>query len=361
MKATLGSAISALGRTLIVLDSCEDVAVRAGSTGSSSTGGELLADLMRRCPRARFLATSQQLLRAPGETAFEVQPLASEDGAVELFFERARAARNGHGLSDAARGVVVEIVKKLDGVPLAIELAAARAATESPSEILQRLGRLGHEAQTLKAAIGLTWTQLADDEKRAFRQASVFRGGFDLEAAEAVLDLGEPAGDGAVDDRSRTIDVLERLKGRSLIVSRAQAGAPRFSMLEALRGFATERLEESGERAAVEARHAGYFVSLGKKLAAGVEKLDPEADRRLSLGSSGPRIRRAPICTPPSTSPPRSTTPPPRRARSRASAPSRSARTSSSSPTRRSAAPSPWPRARRTTSRRAACSPSSAR
>src|SRR5213075_3276459 len=141
-------------------------------------------------------------------------PLGEEESAVELFLERARAARNGHALSDAARGVVADIVKKLDGVPLAIELAAARAATETPGEILQRLGP-GSDVRTLKAAINETYAQLADDEKRAFRQASVFRGGFAIDAADAVLELDDDP-----NDVNGAKNVLERLKGRSLIVTR---------------------------------------------------------------------------------------------------------------------------------------------
>src|SRR5207302_9710349 len=127
---------------------------------------DVVRDLSRRCPRTSFLATSQQLLGDPGEAVLDVPPLPvpkegaddlSDEGAVELFLQRARSARNGHALSESARGVVVEIVRKLDGVPLAVELAAARAATESPSEILARLSSGPNDARTLKAAIGETY------------------------------------------------------------------------------------------------------------------------------------------------------------------------------------------------------------
>jgi predicted ATPase len=292
-QAMLGHALAALGRTLVVLDSCDELAGRLGA----SSAADVVSDLMRRAPRTRLLATSQQLLRAPGEEALHLPPLLAED-AGELFFERARVARSGRALSEAARGVVLDIVGRLDGIPLAIELAAARAATETPTEILSRLGRLGDEVQTLKAAVGETWAQLAEDEKRAFRQASVFRGGFDLEAAEAVFDFGDELG-----DSPRPVDVLERLKGRSLVVSRALPTGPRYSMLEALRAFATVRLEEAGERGAAEARHAGFYVALGKRLAATAQRLDPEADRRLALEAEnlGAIVERAAHNARPST------------------------------------------------------------
>lgn len=288
-QAMLGHALAALGRCLVVVDHCDGIAGR-----SSMVGAGVIADLARRSPRTRFLATSPQALRAPGEVVLEVPPLSvpaaglarideleGEADAVELFLERARAARNGRALSDAARGLVVEIVRKLGGSPLAIELAAARTATETPAEIFERLGQRGAQPPTLQAAIGETWAQLGDDERRAFRQSSVFRDGFDLDAADAVLELG--------DDEPRAVDVLERLKGRSLMVARPQPLGPRFLMLEALRGFAEARLDEAGERTATEARHAGFYASLGKKLAgaivAGLDRDGDSAGQRLSLES----------------------------------------------------------------------------
>ena len=273
LQATLGRALAALGRCLLVVDNCEGLVGRVH---------DVLADLSRRTPRTRMLFTSQQTLGAPGERGLVVPPLAVPDdevsqadersAAVQLFLGRARAARGGRDLPHDTLGVVAEIVRRLDGVPLAIEIAAARAASESPAEILAHLPR-NDAVRTLKGAVDDTWRRLSEPEKRAFRRASVFRGGFELPAAERVLELGAGA---------PTREVLERLKARSLILSRSSSERTRYSMLESLRAFATERLEESGERAAVEARHDECYVELGKSLRAAFEKQDVNAERALA-------------------------------------------------------------------------------
>ncbi|MCC7074771.1 MAG: protein kinase [Deltaproteobacteria bacterium] len=270
LLATIARALAALGRCLIVVDNAE------GLVGQLH---DVVGELSRRAPRTRLLFTSQQTLGVAGERGLVVSPLGvpdDEDGgsaaAVSLFLERACAARGGRELPATELGLVAEIVRRLDGVPLAIEIAAARAAGESPAQILADLPR-GDAVRALKGAIDDTWRQLAEPEQRAFRRAAVFRGGFDLAAAERVLELG--AG-------TRTREALERLKGRSLLSSRGSGEHERFSMLDALRAFAGERLEQSGERGSVEARHAECFVARGRELCAAFERHDEQADRLLT-------------------------------------------------------------------------------
>ena len=212
-----------------------------------------LVDLLAKCPRLRILVTSRELLRVPGEHAYEVPPMAERD-AVELFVSRARALDP----SFAPTPAVSALCSRLDDLPLAIELAAARARLLSPEQLIERLPsrldllRAGRgtdpRQQTLRATIEWSHDLLDDDERRLFARLGVFLGGCTLEAAEAVCDAD--------------LDVLQSLVDKSLLRVRDDG---RFWMLEMLREYAVERLTASGEAEEVRARHATYFSELAAR------------------------------------------------------------------------------------------------
>ncbi len=206
-----------------------------------------LAALLRACPNLCLLVTSRELLRVEGEVVYPVPALA-EPEAVELFCARARIE------PDEA---VVELCSRLDNLPLALELAAARVSVLAPAQILERISQrldlftAGRDADprqhTLRAAIGWSYDLLSTDEQRLFARMSVFRGGCTLEAAEEVVDAG--------------LDALQSLLDKSLL----QHSEGRFWMLETIREYARELLEESGEAEAVCARHADHYLALAER------------------------------------------------------------------------------------------------
>lgn len=257
----LGFAIAGRGRVLVVLDNVEQV----------------LADVVRVVERwagiggeAIFVLTSRERVRVAGGEEVELGPL-GEDAALALFRERARAARPGWALTDADVPTVSRIVRKLDRIPLAVELAAARVAVLSPAQILQRLDqrfkllrsrrRDRPERQaTLEHAIAWSWELLDPDEQAALAQCSVFRGSFDLAAVEEVVEL----------DGGWALDAIEGLRDKSLVRAeqvRELGGAIRFRLYESVREFAAGRLEGDGARR----RHAEYFVHWGEGLAEGLD------------------------------------------------------------------------------------------
>jgi predicted ATPase/DNA-binding SARP family transcriptional activator len=241
---------------VLVLDNCEHLVEACA---------ELVHELLRGCPRLAVLATSREALGVRGERAWLVPPL--EDGeAVRLFVDRARDLVPGFELTPATRPAVTEICRRLDGIPLAIELAAARVRVLSVDQIRQRLDdafRLltagGRTAiprhRTLRATIDWSHDLLRDESKVFFRRQAVFRDGFTLEAAEAVC-----AGDGiGADD---ILDLIARLVDRSLLTVREHRGFARYAPLETVRQYAAERLTESGEEATVRRRHAEHVFGL---------------------------------------------------------------------------------------------------
>jgi predicted ATPase/class 3 adenylate cyclase len=211
-----------------------------------------LFGLLASCPRLDLLVTSRALLQLPGEQAYPVLPLHEEDGAA-LFLARARAADHGFEPTDG----VEELCRRLDNLPLAIELAASRVRLLSPEQLLERLsGRLdllkagrGVDArqQTLRATIEWSYNLLAEDEQRLFARLAVFRGGCTLEAAEEVCNAD--------------LDTLQSLVDKSLVRVREHN---RFWMLETIREYATERLEESGEGEDLCRQHAEHFLALAE-------------------------------------------------------------------------------------------------
>jgi predicted ATPase/class 3 adenylate cyclase len=228
---------------LLLLDNFEHVVDAAAG----------LPELLARCPGLQLVVTSRELLRVPGEQAYPVPTLEPGDGA-DLFGARARAADPAFG----ATAAVPELCARLDNLPLALELAAARVRVLSPEQLLERLsGRLdllraGRGAdprqQTLRATIEWSHDLLDEDERRLFARLAVFAGGCTLEAAEEVCDA--------------ELDVLESLVDKSLV--RVRDGG-RFWMLETIREFAAERLESSGEPDELRRRHAEWFLALAEE------------------------------------------------------------------------------------------------
>jgi predicted ATPase len=205
--------------------------------------------------------------RDPGPADGVLEELGRFD-AVRLFLERAATADPSFTLTPANAAVVAELCRRLDGLPLAIELAAARVRALAPAEITARLddrfrllaggGRtLDPRQQTLRATIDWSWELLGAPDRRLWRRLAVFSGGWTVAAAEAVC-----GGDGL--DAGGVLEGLFGLVDRSLVV--AVGGAPaRFRLLESLRAYGAERLEEAGEVEAVEARHTGWFLDLAEQ------------------------------------------------------------------------------------------------
>jgi predicted ATPase/class 3 adenylate cyclase len=250
---------------LLLLDNLEQVVEAAPE----------LATLVESCPNLRLLATSRELLRVRGETEYPVFPLADRE-AVDLFCSRAQADAD-----DSVR----QLCRALDNLPLALELAAARASVLSPQQILERLTRRldllkgGRDAdprqQTLRATIEWSYELLDEEEQRLFGQLAVFRGGYTLAAAEEVAEAD--------------LDVLQSLVDKSLV----RRTDERFWMLETIRDFAGERLEQSGEAHALRRRHAVYFRRFAEQMDALLRGGEPEEGPVSSLEDEINNLRAA--------------------------------------------------------------------
>lgn len=229
-----------------------------------------LADLLASAPRLKLLATSRSPLRLAAEQQYPLETLADDD-ALELFVARGRAVRPDFALN-GQRGTVAEICRRLDNLPLAIELAASRVRAVPLDAILSRLERrlklltggareLPERQQTLRAAIDWSYDLLADDERTLFCRLAVFSGGWTIGAAETVCD---PAGDLSSD----VLDGLTSLVDRSLVrPGRSVAGEPRFWMLQTIREYAAEQLDARGELDEARRRHAEHFLGLAEESA----------------------------------------------------------------------------------------------
>jgi non-specific serine/threonine protein kinase len=258
-------------RLLVVLDNLEHLADAAPR----------LADLLAACPGMTILATSRAVLRLSGEQVYPVPPLGLPDttrgldpedlahlGAVALFVRRAHAADPGFALTAENASAVAEIVRRLDGLPLAIELAAARVRTLPPSALLARLdeglwlltgGPRDQPARLRSMRDAIAWSHdlLGPAEQVLFRRLAVFAGGCTLEAAEAV--------GGEEGQTASVIDLVGSLVDQSLLHRDVAPGRePRYRMLETVREYALDRLEASGEAEPMRARHAGHFVGLAE-------------------------------------------------------------------------------------------------
>ncbi|MFF9805535.1 BTAD domain-containing putative transcriptional regulator [Streptomyces coeruleorubidus] len=240
---------------LLILDNCEHVAEAAA---------RLAEDLLERCPGLTVLATSREPLGVPGELLRPVEPL-PEPVALRLLADRGAAARPGFRTEDDP-AACAEICRRLDGLPLAIELAAARLRMLTPRQIADRLDdrfrlltsgsrTVLPRQQTLRAVVDWSWDLLDEDERDVLRRLSVFAGGCDLPAAEAVC--------GPV-----ALEALGSLVDRSLVVAAPPGesgdGEMRYRLLETVAEYAAERLDESGQRAGTERAHLTYYRELAR-------------------------------------------------------------------------------------------------
>jgi predicted ATPase len=273
---TLGRLLSALARqhTLLVLDNCEHLVAAAAA----------LADrVLAACPQVRIMATSREPLNITGEALWAVGPLTlppdpaatspstertvvQDSASVRLLTQRARAVVPGFEVTPDNAPAVATICRALDGMPLAIELAAARLRTMAPEQVAARLGdrfqllTSGSRTamprhQTLRAVVDWSWDLLDDAERALWRRFSVFTGGATLEAAEQVCSgSGLPAG--------RALDLLTALADKSLLI--VQHDPPRYRMLEIIRAYGQERLAEAGESDEFREAHARYFTQLAE-------------------------------------------------------------------------------------------------
>ena len=248
-------------RMLVVLDNCEHLL--------DSCAPRIVA-LLGACPGLTMLATSREPIGVPGEVTWRVPSLSLADEAIELFTDRARRVRPDFALSDDNAAVVREICRRLDGMPLAIELAAARVRALSLNDILDGLqdrfrlltggGRTAvHRHQTLRASEDWSHELLSESERILFRRLAVFLGGFDLEAAQAV------GATGAL-DRDQVLEHLTMLVDKSLAMAETHGPRMRYRLLETVRAYALEKLGESGEQNAVRARHRDHYTSLAAEL-----------------------------------------------------------------------------------------------
>jgi predicted ATPase/DNA-binding SARP family transcriptional activator len=284
---------------LLVLDNCEHL---------PGACAELAVALLGSCPRLRVLATSREVLGVPGEAVYPVSPLpvppeSSDAGAlarapaVRLFLERGRAAS-----AAAPVEVVAGICRALDGLPLAIELAAARTSVLSAEEIAARLADKfrfladrrpagGPRHRTLRTAIGWSYDLLPADERRVFRELSVFADGFTLAAAAAVCCGG---------DEAAALDMVDQLVSKSLVVAVPARDGTRYRLLETIRQYAAEMLAETGGTERARGRHAAKFLHLAETEREPMVLLREQDNFRAALehtlsggNEAGPRLARA--------------------------------------------------------------------
>jgi len=255
---------------LLLLDNCEHLI---------DPCAQLTEQLLERCPRLRILATGREPLRIGGEVVWQVPTLAVPDPgrphdldelatipAVRLFVERAQAAQPRFRLTAQNAAAVAQVCARLDGMPLALELAAARMRALTADQLAERLDdafRLlvggsrtaPSRQQTLRATLDWSYSLLDAAEQRALARLAVFAGGWELPAAEAVLDLDEEGAEPAIDRLARLVD-------KSLVLAEEYEGQERYRLLEPVRQYARRYLEASADAAATRARHADYYAAL---------------------------------------------------------------------------------------------------
>ncbi len=245
---------------LVVLDNCEHLL---------DASAELVVALLAGAPGLTVLATSREPIGVSGEATWRVPSLSLADAAIELFTDRARLAQTGFTVSSENAAVVAEICSRLDGMPLAIELAAARVRALSLAEILEGLhdrfrlltggARTAvRRQQTLRASVDWSHALLSEPERILFRRVGVFLAGFDLDAAQAV-------GGGDV-ERYQVLDQLALLVDKSLVVAENTSGRTRYRLLETVRQYALEKLAESGEADNVRSLHRDHYTALAALL-----------------------------------------------------------------------------------------------
>lgn len=264
----------ATARLLLILDNCEHVIEATAQVAEA---------ILHRCPDVRILATSREPLRLHGERVYRMPSLpvpprgdsltaaaAAQYGAIALFLQRAVASEATFALTDENAPSVAEICIRLDGIPLAIELAAARVKVLAPRTLAKRLDERFRiltggvrtalpRQQTMRALIDWSYNLLSEKEQLLFARVSIFVGGWTLEAAEAVCT------DDNLDELD-AVDLLSSLVEKSLVAYEAGERGTRYHLLESTRAFAIEKLQERGERDALAARHAGWIAGLGDRV-----------------------------------------------------------------------------------------------
>ena len=255
--------VDALGgrRALVVLDNCEHVIDEAA---------ELVVTLLAHCPGLYVLATSREPLAVPGEVSWAIPPLALDE-ALDLFAARAAAVRSDFTIRPEEEALAVQLVERLDGLPLAIELAAARLRSLTLVDISARLddrfslltgsGRgVEPRQQTLRRLVDWSHDLLEPAEQVVFRRLAAFSGGATLDAAEVVCADPEP-GPGAI-AVGDVADLIGRLVDKSLVLADHRPDGVRYRMLQTLQDYAGARLLEAGEAEATRLRHAEHFAAL---------------------------------------------------------------------------------------------------
>jgi predicted ATPase/DNA-binding NarL/FixJ family response regulator len=288
-------------RALLVLDNCEHLLPACAVLADRLLGG---------CPGLKILATSREPLLLEGETLFAVPPLpvpgpgsgsrlaeVERCESVALFAARARAVAPDFALTQDDADVVAELCRRLDGLPLALELAAARVRVLSPAQILQRLTKryallsrgsrtAPERQQTLRASVEWSFDLCAKPERLLWARSAVFVGGFELDAVEGICaDEKLPAGD--------LLDVMAGLVEKSILVrADSDSGTARYRMLETLRDYGQEKLQDSGESDELRRRHRDWHQELVAR--AGAEWVsDRQADWMARLGREHPNLRAA--------------------------------------------------------------------
>ncbi|QKT10822.1 MULTISPECIES: ATP-binding protein [unclassified Rhodococcus (in: high G+C Gram-positive bacteria)] len=274
---------------LLILDNCEHLVAAAA---------ELTSVLLRECPRVRVLATSREPLGVGGEAILRVPPLAVPDPdapptlhalpryeAVTLFVDRARSALPDFVVTEYNRVAIARICHRLDGLPLPIELAAARVRALSPDQILERLtdrfrlltagSRVAPtRQQTLRCSVDWSYELCTPKERRMWTRLAVFSGGFELDAAEGIC----------VDDAApgEVLDVVASLVDKSILLVEGSGPVVRYGMFETLRDYGLEKLEESGEQVRCRRHHRDWFRGFAERAAAGwIGPRQPESIARL--------------------------------------------------------------------------------
>ncbi|MFT7583515.1 MAG: putative ATPase/class 3 adenylate cyclase [Myxococcota bacterium] len=260
---------------LLILDNCEHVIDECA---------ELAERFVARPGRSTLLATSRERLDIDGEQALQIPPLSVDDddaSAVELFAQRAHAVNSSFVLTDDNRPAVLELCARLDGMPLAIELAAARSTVMSPEELLVGIenrfqllagGRRRQRQRTLEATLDWSYDLLDDEEQSVFRSLGVFVATFDLQAVAAVAGLS----------LSAALDAIESLIGKSLVVREEYQGDSRFRLFETTTAYAAQLQVQAGESEMVRGRHLHHFLGLAQRFPAAV---DADLAARSQLGA----------------------------------------------------------------------------
>ena len=267
-------------RALLVIDNCEHLV---------HVCADLAHAILKAAPNVRLIASSRESLRVPGEHAYPILPLPvprsgddlatlAKSPAVALFVARAKQHKPAFELNAREAPAVVELVSRLEGIPLALELAAARVRSMSVADINKRLKDryrilvggdrvLQQRQQTLRALVDWSYELLSVSERAVLNRLSVFAGGFDLAAAEDICNA-EPI------DSMDVLDLLQSLVEKSLVMLDDRGEASRYRMLETIRDYASEKLDQGGERGGIAQRHCQFYFVLAKQIRDGIEEAD---------------------------------------------------------------------------------------